>query len=1041
MEQKFEDFLTKCIIPASSSKTLEHTHTWFSLQNSFPRKLCVKDEDELILLRQTTFDYISQNPDFTHYVTGPNSVTEKAKNIFRFFVDLDWHSQDLSNTSQSQLFSDVKEIVSIFDKFMKSVTQGKSSRMFVAMRSIYKVHLHFPDIIVNAKTSNRVCTMFKEQLANDHQHLFKYFEKGLITGKPQGIDTSVYKTGLRMLFMHKGSMLKKKSSVIQNISSDNVRQVYQLVDPHTFDWLIPNIQHLIDTSIIAPNNVSTNLTFDEKENTPNLTKYIKTKFNITKINQNELSKSIDKIENNDKLTNTSVSDFAKSFVFEKWGIVLEHNPKIDFKFKSLTWDTRNQQCCPFTKKSHVSNNVFVIMNKTNIQLRCYDQDCLPKKHSVRSKFLIAWKNIPEQIKKEYNAVFVVSGNSSTSDSGPNLSTEDQVAIVRTQAMTAYGEDHPNIDWDLSQTKYDDMNGWRLPFSSKFCPKCNEEHDSPQAYIQCNRQGLLTIACRQTDTMLPPVRIPDNVANNLFVTIVNNYNGQPEIREPRDFGNPDAFPISIVNNDKELALLCFDSLDGSTSSVADFLRHMIKGKYLWLDHQWYHYNGTRWKPHPGPHVFVSKDVAKIYANLQDFYSTDNQIKWLQNLVNDMKNLPKRKAYIEELEIILESEEDIPILNHKNHLIPFNNGTFDTEKMIFRDHHFEDYISNVIPYDLPAETNIETRQQIDKFFMSIIPNESVRKFLLTFLAIHLEGKNRHQMAVIMTGTGSNGKGVLKTLMKETFAFFHDEPSASLLTNERPSDESPCANLVRLQSKRSVFMSEPEQSKKINGAFLKFLTGADTVTARNLNSPNYVEYVPMFTPTLLCNGIPKIDGGSEDVNGIWRRLKIIDFPVQFSAVGPFDELRQPIDDSLGTKVKSWAPEFMLMLIEIFSQYCENRNALLIPEEVNRQVEIEKRENNPLLRFLEETLEPMENAVLHVHRLNEHFEAWYRQNYKGPLPSHFSSRFLKTRLLAANGMYKISDVQKKSKNCQMADGSVCRNPNTSLLGWKVKDELVNGS
>ncbi|RKO90514.1 hypothetical protein BDK51DRAFT_45829 [Blyttiomyces helicus] len=122
----------------------------------------------------------------------------------------------------------------------------------------------------------------------------------------------------------------------------------------------------------------------------------------------------------------------------------------------------------------------------------------------------------------------------------------------------------------------------------------------------------------------------------------------------------------------------------------------------------------------------------------------------------------------------------------------------------------------------------------------------------------------------------------------------------------------------------MSEPEQSKKINGAFLKFLTGADIVTARNWNSPNYVEYILMFTPTLLCNGIPKIDGGSEDVNGIWRRLKIIDFPVQFSAVGPFDKFRQPIDDSLGKK------------------YCKNRNALLIPEEVYR-------ENNPLLRFLE--------------------------------------------------------------------------------------------
>ncbi|RKO92517.1 hypothetical protein BDK51DRAFT_42796 [Blyttiomyces helicus] len=142
----------------------------------------------------------------------------------------------------------------------------------------------------------------------------------------------------------------------------------------------------------------------------------------------------------------------------------------------------------------------------------------------------------------------------------------------------------------------------------------------------------------------------------------------------------------------------------------------------------------------------------------------------------------------------------------------------------------------------------------------------------------------MAVIFAGTGSNEKGVLKKLMKEAFREFHDEPSAALLTCERSSDESPFANLVRSKTKRSVHMSESEQNKKINGSYLKFITGEDNITVRTLNAREFQTYVPMFTPTLLCNGISKIEGGSDDMRGIWRRLKIINFPVQTSATGPY-------------------------------------------------------------------------------------------------------------------------------------------------------------
>ncbi|RKO87677.1 hypothetical protein BDK51DRAFT_44221 [Blyttiomyces helicus] len=128
-----------------------------------------------------------------------------------------------------------------------------------------------------------------------------------------------------------------------------------------------------------------------------------------------------------------------------------------------------------------------------------------------------------------------------------------------------------------------------------------------------------------------------------------------------------------------------------------------------------------------------------------------------------------------------------------------------------------IAIVIPYDFPAESNPSIRQEILGFLAGIIADEEVREFLPTFLSLNMEGRNCHQMAVILTGVGSNGKGVLKNLMEETFGPYHNEPSAHFLTSETLSDESPCPNLVRLKAKTSVFMSEPEQGRKFNGPFL--------------------------------------------------------------------------------------------------------------------------------------------------------------------------------------------------------------------------------
>ncbi|RKO85066.1 hypothetical protein BDK51DRAFT_48392 [Blyttiomyces helicus] len=135
----------------------------------------------------------------------------------------------------------------------------------------------------------------------------------------------------------------------------------------------------------------------------------------------------------------------------------------------------------------------------------------------------------------------------------------------------------------------------------------------------------------------------------------------------------------------------------------------------------------------------------------------------------------------------------------------------------------------------------------------------------------------------------------------------------------------------------MSELEQGIKINRAFLRFITGNDVIQACNIDSKDYVKCKLRFTPVLFRNAIPKVDQGADDVNGIWRMLKIINFPLQFSSTGHVSQFKKLIDENLINKVKDWAPLFILMFLETFRKYVNNNHKLTVPCEVQKLVEEE--------------------------------------------------------------------------------------------------------
>ncbi|KAJ3088599.1 hypothetical protein HK100_007996 [Physocladia obscura] len=264
---------------------------------------------------------------------------------------------------------------------------------------------------------------------------------------------------------------------------------------------------------------------------------------------------------------------------------------------------------------------------------------------------------------------------------------------------------------------------------------------------------------------------------------------------RNFGNYEEFPE--LYPDKALNQLCFNSLPGNSYQVAEFGAHLMDGKYIFVNGQWYEYTGSYWELTTGPDEFIVKDIVPIYGKLTDHYSKDKS-KWLKMLADDLCNKSKRKQYVDDLEGILtkESRRKRMKLDADSTLLAFQNGVFDTKTCTFRDHSPETLKTRLLTYELATSSNASKRAEICQFFEQILPDTEVRKFMLQYLAMHLEGRNRHQIAAILTGTGGNGKGMLKYLMNITFEHLHSEPSSAFLTSERPSDERPAPNVVETQ-----------------------------------------------------------------------------------------------------------------------------------------------------------------------------------------------------------------------------------------------------
>lgn len=321
------------------------------------------------------------------------------------------------------------------------------------------------------------------------------------------------------------------------------------------------------------------------------------------------------------------------------------------------------------------------------------------------------------------------------------------------------------------------------------------------------------------------------------------------------------------------------------------------RYCYLSKKWYIWNGKCWEVDNRGEVErrAKRVVGAIY---QEAAETDN-LKQREALGQwALRSEDKRR--IQAMVALAQSEPGIPVLprdfDNDPWLLNCGNGTIDLSTGELRPHERADLLTCLVPADFDPEASCPVWE---KFVYEIqAENIEVYNFLQRILGYALTGETSEQCLFILWGAGANGKSTLINLVTRLLGNYARNTPVETLLDKRRGGEIPI-DVARLDGPRLVTAKEVDRGRRLSESLIKELTGQDTISARFLYG-EFFDFVPKFKLFLSTNHKPVIKGTD---GAIWRRIKLIRFPIQFS--------EDQCDQDLPGKLWAEAPGILSWLV----------------------------------------------------------------------------------------------------------------------------------
>lgn len=966
----------------------KHTHTWFAAQSVIPKyNVKTLSIDEPARLRALLLSHAKSSPDLRRDCNSCNSITEKVSEKttprFRFFVDVDVEIEAIREWARgrsdwkSELIQSLQQLVETCRDTV-TASAGTDVQIIVASRLPYKLHLHFPDVVTDKERAIRLCAAIKAQFASSDLFV-------------NAMDSSVYTTGLRLLWCHKGAMskgkgkddsmdktLKERKAHEELFGAESWSAIYEITNLDTWEKKATrSLQDLELTSILT--DEATPVTPLDLPNEPTSKRKSSGAVRVAKQTRGPSQSGLHDTGDNSvplELCRAICNEFGFAPDELNWGSRTRHDA-------SITLPTRSKNC-EFAAREHTSNHVYLVLSKAGIDLRCHSSKC-------KESRLLTKTEIPEAAARELDTELGIIT--------PEHITDDMRVAAVTETIGELRKLPQGRNLDLSvepgricRTDLGDNESWLCKLiKNRYCPICDKEHDEPQNCVLICAQRLKLLCYKDDFRTSLSVPLLERQGNVIFANQIVNNNLNITVTSPEEVSADGLFDdVPPIFDDSVLNRLLLRSFNGFSYNIAKVIYHLAKENMGLSENKevdvWWVWDAVtlRWqKDSRLAGSFLSEQIADTYQQVRKWFRENTQDEKLRNLrdgklesiVKRLQDKDKRLILRDTAEVFTVAGE-IPMekrLDQNPFLLGFKGETYNLQTGERKMAEATDHVSMSTGYELPKDINPEIRANLQKLLSDIQPQTDEREYLLRFLASTLDGCNADEIFTIWTGNGRNGKGVLQELMMETLGDddngYYASIASTMLTNERPDSSKPIPDVLNLRGKRYASASEPQEGKGINAGFVKWLTGNDPISGTYKHRNEEIKFRGQHSLILLCNNIPSMN--SEDT-ALWDRARVQHFAMKFVDNPRPDTNERQIDRRLKNKVKEWAGQFMLLLLDYYKKY--QAEGLAPPPGVLRATNKVKDDNDPCLEFINEFYEFTEcndDRIGHA-TINAHFKAW---------------------------------------------------------------------
>jgi putative DNA primase/helicase len=233
-----------------------------------------------------------------------------------------------------------------------------------------------------------------------------------------------------------------------------------------------------------------------------------------------------------------------------------------------------------------------------------------------------------------------------------------------------------------------------------------------------------------------------------------------------------------------------------------------------------------------------------------------------------------------------------------LLGVPNGVVDLRNGTFREGRRDDYVTKVAGAAFDERARCP---QWKNFLKKIFDSDGdLIGYVQRVCGYILTGLTVEEAMFFLWGLGANGKSTFRETIFALLGDYAVGADASLLiTNIRSGGATP--DVARLYARRLVTINETEQNALLNEARLKFITGHDIITARNLYQDPF-DFTPTHKTFVTTNHKPIVRCTDE---GTWRRIHLIPF---IQTIPPEDRVRNFREERLMPErpgILNWALE----------------------------------------------------------------------------------------------------------------------------------------